>query len=74
MEEIKEKHKPKDSKVSKQTHIIEETNAAGEKQYHCTACRKTFRSRSQKYYHLNCNQLQDMLYRCEHCEKVKLNK
>lgn len=72
MEDCKDKPiaKQKDYKVSKQTHIVEVTSAAGDKQYHCTACGKIFGSRSQKYYHLNCNKLQDMIHKCEHCDKV----
>lgn len=70
MQMDKEKIKNKESKISQQNHIVEELCENGEIQYNCTACHKTFRSRSQKYYHLNCNQLENKLYKCEHCDKV----
>lgn len=70
MQTDKDKVKNKDSKIYQQNHIVEELSENGDIQYNCTACRKTFRSRSQKYYHLNCNQLENKLYKCEHCDKV----
>ncbi|XP_037805303.1 PR domain zinc finger protein 15 [Lucilia sericata] len=66
--------KKRNSIISKQQHITEELSENGVIQYNCTACRKTFRSRSQKYYHLNCNQLQKFLYQCEHCDKSFVRK
>lgn len=58
------------SKLAKQNHIIEQVDDNGNIQYNCTACRKVFRSRSQKYYHIDCNQLENLAFKCEHCEKV----
>ncbi|XP_065366233.1 MDS1 and EVI1 complex locus protein EVI1-A [Calliphora vicina] len=69
MQADKDKIKKRESIISKQNHIIEEICEDGAIQYNCTACRKCFRSRSQKYYHLNCNQLQNLIYKCEHCDK-----
>lgn len=60
-----------ETKISQQNHI-EEISNNGSLQYNCTACGKIFRSRSQKYYHLRCNQLQQMLYKCDSCDKVRL--
>lgn len=58
------------SKVSKQTHIVEELNESGDVEYHCTACRKRFRSRTQKYYHLDCPHLDERAFECDICKKV----
>ncbi|XP_073818427.1 uncharacterized protein isoform X2 [Musca autumnalis] len=58
------------SKVSKQTHIIEEITQSGDKRFHCTACQKSFKSRTQKYYHLECNQLHEQLFKCDNCPKT----
>ena len=69
----KEKVKFKESKIAQQNHIIEEICHNGSLQYNCTACGKIFRSRSQKYYHLRCNQLQQMQYKCDSCDKVQIN-
>ncbi|XP_011293497.2 zinc finger and BTB domain-containing protein 24 isoform X1 [Musca domestica] len=64
-----EKKNKSSSKVSKQTHIVEET-VDGVHSYYCTACHKRFRSRTQKYYHLECNQLHEKLFRCDSCPKT----
>lgn len=69
IEKIEQKPK-KESKISSQTHIVEELSSEGAIQYHCTACGKTFRSRSQKYYHLQCNQSNETVYKCDICNKV----
>lgn len=69
MQPDKEKPNNRNSKISKQIHI-KEISENGEVRYNCTACRKTFRSRSQRYYHINCNQLENLVYKCEHCNKV----
>ncbi|XP_013118454.2 zinc finger protein 347 [Stomoxys calcitrans] len=59
----------KESKVSKQNHIVDEISETGQLQYYCTACGKRFRSRTQKYYHLQCNMLHEKTFECDICKK-----
>ncbi|XP_075146729.1 uncharacterized protein LOC142221081 [Haematobia irritans] len=60
----------KESKVSKQNHIVEEVSETGVVQYNCTVCGKRFRSRTQKYYHLQCKQLNEETFECDICRKT----
>ncbi|XP_055906998.1 zinc finger protein OZF [Eupeodes corollae] len=49
------------------SHIVKTHNNDNELLYHCTICDKRFKSRTQQYYHLFCNNSSSKPFKCNEC-------
>ncbi|XP_055851408.1 gastrula zinc finger protein XlCGF46.1 [Episyrphus balteatus] len=71
---LKTNEKPlqKASKTKKSTipsHIVKTQGEDNKTIYHCTICDKHFKSRTQQYYHLFCNNSSNKPFKCDECSK-----
>lgn len=52
------------------SHVVKISGDDNEVFYHCTICDKRFKSRTQQYYHLFCNNTSKKPFKCDKCFKT----